>query len=70
MELVGKPGIYNVAIADIFIKQVGWGEKYKRYKNITYKILALYGYLPFRVTSHVGNFGPPYVGKKLEKCNI
>ncbi|NER05575.1 MAG: hypothetical protein F6K17_24805 [Okeania sp. SIO3C4] len=47
-EVGGKPGIYNVAlaepsgsyIADIFIKEVGWGEKYKRYKNITYKISA------------------------------
>ncbi|MGB3511870.1 MAG: GUN4 domain-containing protein [Microcoleaceae cyanobacterium] len=28
IELGGKPGIHNVALADIFIKQVGWGEKY------------------------------------------
>ena len=70
IELGGKLGIHNVAIADMFIKEVGWGEKYKRYKNITYKISAPYGHLPFRVTSHVWNFGPPYIGKKLEKCNI
>jgi len=54
----------------MFIKEVGWGEKYKRYKNIAYKISAPYGHLPFRVTFHVWNFGPPYIGKKLEKCNI
>ncbi|NET42251.1 serine/threonine-protein kinase [Okeania sp. SIO2B3] len=69
-EVGGKPGIYNVAIADIFIKEVEWGEKYKRYKNITYKISAPYGHLPFRATSYVRNFGAPYLAEKLAKCNI
>ncbi|MGD1808932.1 GUN4 domain-containing protein [Dapis sp. BLCC M126] len=53
IELEGKPVIHNLAIANIFIKQVGWGNKYKRYKNITYKISALQKHLPFRVTSNV-----------------
>ncbi|WP_293163632.1 GUN4 domain-containing protein [Okeania sp. SIO2C9] len=70
IELGGKLEIHNVANADIFIKQVGWGEKYKRYKNITYQISAPYGHLPFRATSHVWNFGAPYLAEKLAKCNI
>ena len=70
IELGGKIGIFDVAIADIFIKQVGWGEKYKRYKNITYKISASYGHIPFRATTHVRNFGVPYIAKKLAKCNL
>jgi len=70
IELGGKLGIFNVGIADIFIKEVGWGEKYKRYKNITYEISAPYGHLPFRVTSRVWNFGAPYLAEKLAKCNI
>jgi len=49
---------------------VGWGEKYKRYKNITYKISASYGNIPFRATTHVRNFGVPYIAEKLAKCNI
>ncbi|NES71169.1 MAG: GUN4 domain-containing protein, partial [Okeania sp. SIO2D1] len=69
-EVGGKPGIYNVVIADIFIKEVEWGEKYERYKNITYKISAPYGHLPFRATSYVRNFGAPYLAEKLAKCNI
>lgn len=54
----------------MFIKEVGWGEKYKRYKNIIYKILVFYGYFFFRVIFYVWNFGFFYIGKKLEKCNI
>ena len=54
----------------MFIKEVGWGEKYKRYKNITYKISAPYGHLPFRVTSHVWNFGPPYIGKNWKNVTF
>ncbi|MCL2930897.1 MAG: GUN4 domain-containing protein [Trichodesmium sp. MAG_R03] len=70
IELGSKIGIFDVAIADIFIKQVGWGEKYKRYKNITYKISASYGHIPFRATTHVRNFGVPYIAEKLAKCNM
>ncbi|NEP77999.1 MAG: hypothetical protein F6K39_07310 [Okeania sp. SIO3B3] len=68
IELGGKPGIYDVTIADIFLKQVGWGEKYK--EDIIYKISAPDGHLPFRVTSQVWNFGVPYIAEKLTKCNI
>ncbi|NER03251.1 MAG: protein kinase [Okeania sp. SIO3C4] len=68
IELGGKPGIYDVTIADIFLKQVGWGEKYK--EDIIYKISAPDGHLPFRVTSQVWNFGAPYIAEKLTKCNI
>ena len=68
IELGGKLEIYDVVIADIFIKEVGWGEKNKRYKNIKYKISAPYGHLPFRATTHVHNFGVSYIAKKLEKC--
>ncbi|MGD1807145.1 GUN4 domain-containing protein [Dapis sp. BLCC M126] len=67
IELGGKPGIYNVVIADNFIKEVGWGE---RYKDITYKISAPYGHLPYRITSHVWDFGAPYLAEKLAECNI
>ena len=70
IELGGQPGIYNVAIADIFIKEVGWGENHKRYQNITYQLSAPYGHLPFRITSHVWNFGAPYLAEKLAECNI
>ncbi|MDJ0518841.1 MAG: serine/threonine-protein kinase [Trichodesmium sp. MO_231.B1] len=70
IELGGKPGIYNVGIADNFIQEVGWGENHKRYKHITYKISAPYGHLPFRITSQVWNFGAPYLAEKLAECNI
>lgn len=70
IELGGKPGIYNVAIADNFIQEVGWGENHKRYKNISYKISAPDGHLPFRITSQVWDFGAPYLADKLAECNI
>ncbi|MGD1716233.1 GUN4 domain-containing protein [Dapis sp. BLCC M172] len=70
IELGGKSGIYNVGIADNFIQEVGWGENHKRYKHITYKISAPYGHLPFRITSHVWDFGAPYLAEKLAECNI
>ncbi|NES74581.1 MAG: hypothetical protein F6K08_26015 [Okeania sp. SIO1H6] len=78
IKLGGKPGIFDVAlaepsgsyIADIFIKQVGWGDKDNRYKNIGYKISAPYGHLPFKTTTHVRNFGVPYTAEKLTKSNI
>ena len=70
IELGGKPGIYNVAIADHFIQEVGWGENHQRYKNITYKLSAPDGHLPFRVTSQVWDFGAPYLAERLAECNI
>ena len=70
IELGGKPGIYNVAIADNFIQEVGWGNNHKRYQNITYKISAPYGHIPFRITSQVWDFGAPYLAERLAECNI
>ncbi|MEG4032110.1 MULTISPECIES: GUN4 domain-containing protein, partial [unclassified Microcoleus] len=64
----GQTGVYDVVVADRFIKRVGWGDK--KYKSVTYKLSTPSGHLPWEINTNVWDFGVPYLAKRLESCNI
>lgn len=71
-DVGGQPGLYNNPnLADKFTQRVGWGvDPNKWQRNISYKLSAPAGQLPFKVTSRVYPFGVPYWAERLQSCNI
>ncbi|WYL95248.1 MAG: serine/threonine-protein kinase [Gloeotrichia echinulata IR180] len=71
-DVGGQPGLYNNPnLADKFTQRVGWGVDLNKWqRNISYKLSAPAGQLPFKVTSRVYPFGVPYWAERLQSCNI
>lgn len=70
-ELGQYDGLSDESIANDFITQVGWEDKYKTGLRIFQKDEPLQmteGYFPLKANTYVSRFGVPYFSQKLENC--
>lgn len=70
IKLGGELGVYHPDIADHFREKVGWRSHDNWHENITNKLSVPSGYFPLESSSRIWEFGAPYLGERLETCNV
>ena len=70
IESGGELGVYDQDVADHFRATLGWSSRNNQPQDITNKSSVPSGYFPFQVSDRIWEFGAPYLGERLEACNV